>query len=84
MIDQNNLKSDIESFLSEFGSDSFETTAAFFASAYHKHVGKVASDQFGNIPIRSEGSWDGAWGNKNRKDRKQNDDATMEGVVDPP
>ena len=44
MIDQKNLENDIKLFLSEYGSDSYKTTADFFALVYHKYVGKLAKD----------------------------------------
>ena len=84
MIDQKNLENDIKLFLSEYGSDSYKTTADFFALVYHKYVGKLAMDPSGNQPIRTEGKWDSAWGNKNREDRKENSDASTEGLQDPP
>jgi hypothetical protein len=73
MVNDTQLQKDIENYLSGLKAQNLEQTATFFATVYHKYVGKLAMDPMGNIAIRTDGVWEGSWGSQTKEARAEDE-----------
>lgn len=65
MVKSEQLKKEVETYLSEGKATGIDQCATFLATSYHRNIGIPAMDPVGNIAIRAT-KWDNAWGEQDK------------------
>lgn len=68
MVKDTQLKSEVETYLSEGKATGIDQCATFLATSYHRNIGIPAMDPVGNVAIRAT-SWDDGWGDQDKQAR---------------